>query len=152
MYILKPEEREFIGWFWGEGCLMIQRVTSKNSKKGNFYYRPVMVIAQRDDDADILKWCQKRFGGQLERRAKTNNTNPRASWRLIGFKGCQEVVKVLSQGVLPSKKKRELVIFKEFLSSKLGSGKVMSSEIDQKFNLLRNQLRFLKIYNPSLSS
>lgn len=153
MDILTPEDREFIGFFMGEGCLMIQRVTSYNAKALTDYYRPVIVISLRDDDYKVLEWLVKRFGGQVERKKKTyyknqqTTSNPRCTWRIISNKRCREILSVLLKVKLPYKKALELETFRQFLDTTPGTGRSITPEIRAKQKALKEKLSSLKKYN-----
>jgi len=151
--MLSEEEREFVGWFWGEGSLMISKVTSRNSKAKKPYYRPVISITQRDDDAEILEWAKRRFGGTFYKRKHTplgRNyvAHPRIEWQVIGFKRCRKVLEILKQGLLPSRKKKEIPVFEEFLGTAVGSGKATSPELLEKQRQLFLKLKSLHAYSP----
>ena len=147
MGILQSGEREFIGFFMGEGCLMIQRVISWNSKTKNDYYRPVVAIGLRADDVAILKEFKRMFGGCLGYRKHIENTNPRAEWRLIGFKGCQKVFELLSQANLPYRKREEVRVFGEFLETAIGTGRKVTPQLLSKQATLKKRLSSLKLFN-----
>ena len=151
MDTLTPEDREFIGFFMGEGCLMIQKVTSWNSKRLNNYYRPLITISLRDDDYRIIENIKRRFGGQIERRKKTyyknTTSNPRCSWRIIGYQGCEKVYEILSQVLLPYKKVQELEVFKQFLNTKIGIGRIVTEELLVRQKALKEKLSSLKKYS-----
>ena len=154
--MLSDEEREFCGWFWGEGSYHIKKVVSPNSKSKKPYYQPSITVTQREDDPGTLRWCVNRFGGLLVRRSTVSpsmarngyGANPRLTWQVAGFKRCKMVVEVLSQGKLPSKKRAELQIFKEFLSTYMGSGKVSTEQSLSLQAGLKQKLSEFKKYKP----
>ena len=155
---LTDEEREFIGFFWGEGYFGIRKSISWTSKDKNFQYNPVLKITQRSDNPDILNWCKNRFGGSMHYRDKTYvslkrsnyKANPRYTWEVQGFKRVREVVNILLQGKLPDKKRDSLKIFNEFLYSGVGVGRKTTQKILDKQAELKLALINFKKYKPSV--
>ncbi|MDD4984694.1 MAG: hypothetical protein PHQ43_02720 [Dehalococcoidales bacterium] len=153
MGMLSDEEREFIGFFWADGSMMIQRINSPRS--GKKYYRPRMSITQREDGSDVLEWCKRRFGGKIYRRDKVYASlkkkgyiaNPRKIWEVLGFAPCRKVAMVLVKGALPAKKKKELPTFVEFLKTAPGSGHAVTDSLRKRQESLRKKLSSLKQYS-----
>lgn len=98
---------EFRGFFFGEGHLDIVR-----QGKGGHNLYPRARIALREDDVEVLRWCVSLFGGCLTYRAATLSW----CWQLTGRERVAELVAVLSGGVMPAKKRREVEIVAEALS------------------------------------
>lgn len=150
--MLTNEEREFCGWFWGEGYMGIHKRISPTAKVKKYNYLPVIKVVQRDDDIEILKWCEKRFGGKLWLRKEyvkgVHKASPRLYWEVAGYKGCKEIVKVLEQGVFNCRKKKELKIFKKFFDTKIGVGKSTSQEHLNLQEEMKQELMNLKKYKP----
>ena len=44
--------------------------------------------------------------------------NPRLTWEANGFKMCEQIVKILEQSISPTRKRKEMEIFKKFLATK----------------------------------
>lgn len=155
--MLSNKDREFIGWFWGEGTMTIKRVISRNSKDKKRYYQPTVSVTQRDDNPDIINWCKKRFGGSIYRRdaayesltKRGYKANPRLIWQLSGFKGCWKVIEVLRQGELPDKKKEEIKIFERFLNTSIGSGRNSSQKLLDKQEAIKMELQHYREYSLS---
>jgi len=109
-------DREFIGYFFGEGCITIQRCLEKKTRP---YYRIKLQFSARQDD-DMLQEAKKRYGGyiyQYGRRTQkvTGYTaNPVTTWVLDDEWKCEKVIKMLLKGVLPSKKREQLELTKQF--------------------------------------
>ena len=124
---MSDEEREFIGFFWGEGCLSIHRANMKTFKGIRSNYEPVIQIASRADELPILQWCREKFGGTIyQYKQRTINgykgkqylQNPVAIWRIQNREGCYRIIAILEQGKLPALKMRQVSIFKAFLDMK----------------------------------
>ena len=152
--MLSDIEREFVGWFWGEGSFLISKVKSYNSKNKKAYFRPEITITQRDDDVEALKWAKERFGGWFYHRKhkpRLGNyiANPRIQWQVVGFRKCRIVLDVLKQGILPCKKIKEIVLFSEFLDTAVGSGRETTSGLLIKQEKMFNKLKSLHQYHGS---
>ena len=158
--MITNEEREFIGFFWGEGNMAIRKSISHSSKIKKNHFNPTIKITQREDNPFILQWCKTKFGGSIWRRDKTSLSmkrsnyiaNPRLTWEVQGFKRCREVIKVLEQGILNDKKKQELKIYKEFLYSGVGAGRTTPLEVLEKQYKMKKDLSFLRSYRPLIAS
>lgn len=150
--MLTNEEREFCGWFWGEGYMGIHKRISPNAKAKNYNYLPVIKVVQRDDDIEILKWCVKRFGGRLWLRKEyvkgVLHASPRMYWEVAGYKRVLEIIKVLDQGIFLARKKKEIEIMKKFFLTKIGTGKVVTQEQLDTQEQLKQDLMNLKKYKP----
>ena len=68
----------------------------------------------RDDDGNILREIQRVLGGNLSFRKAIGRSNPSISWQLVGFRAVYPLLKLLSEGHLPSKKKKEFETMIEF--------------------------------------
>lgn len=118
---------EFRGFFFGEGHLGI---TTNGTLKGKTYVARA-AITLRDDDEPVLREIQARLGGLLHRErhgkiskinGKTHQTKPYVVWRVTSRADVARVCDILDAGVLPAKKRREVSIIREFLST-LGNTK-----------------------------
>jgi len=128
MEYMTEEEREFIGFFMGEGCLSIKRRHLRSSKGIRICYEPQILIGLREDDNEMLEWCKKRFGGGIYYykarkidgyKGKGYKQNPTAVWTATKVSDCKEILSILSKGILPTKKKKEILIMQQFLKEKV---------------------------------
>ena len=154
---MKQEYIEFIGFFWGEGCLSILKASNRSQKDPRPTYLPVIQISLRKDDSEILEWCKKEFGGNLysflPRQLKNGYINkPVCIWRLTGLSGCKKVLEILKLGKLPSVKQKQITLFEEFLNLKSRGkrhgfqGRWYSDEELSRLAEIKSQLSSLKLY------
>ena len=152
-------EHEFAGFFWGEGCLMIQKIKSHHKDPAKIvpYYRPVIKICLRADDWKVLKWCRDHFGGWLSRRDRRKLTyshhhgylvNPQVTWELVGFSKVDKVLDVLDRSIMPTKKRAELEIMRRFMKTKKGVRHTTTQEERDYQEGLKQELHACKRYTP----
>lgn len=156
------EEREFVGFFWGEGCLSIHKANMKTSKGVRANYEPVIQIAIRSDDLPILQWCKNKFGGNIYqyKQRKINGymgkeylQNPVAIWRIQNRSGCYKIIALLEQGCLPARKMQQVSIFKSFLDMKARGmrhgyqGQWFNEEQLAEHENMKQQLSSIKIFS-----
>ncbi len=119
---------EFRGFFYGEGYIGITR----NGIKGTaVMYSARAQITLRDDDLAMLQDIKEKLGGNLffERRVRLTKvgdrdtfSRPYAAWRTRSLTNLRLVIAVLEGGIMPSKKRQDLKIVKQFLAT-IGSGR-----------------------------
>ncbi len=148
---MSDEEREFIGFFAGEGCMYIH-----TTKTGNrITYEPVFKINLRKDDFAVLKRIQELFGGSIYYEPKRGTRNDTASWILRSVKGCLKIITLLEKTKLPFQKNKQLSTMKEFLLTKQNkkrenfNGNWYSEEVLNKQKEYQQSLRTLKQYSIS---
>lgn len=108
---------EFRGFFYGEGSVYIHKRNAflwDKTYLPNPVYRPDLKIGLRDDDGNVLREIQRVLGGNLSFRKAIGKSNPSISWQLVGFRAVYPLLKLLSEGHLPSKKKKEFETMIEF--------------------------------------
>lgn len=145
---------EFRGFFFGEGYLGI--VSWGKTKFDIPKLAARAVISSRMDDAVILHELHSKLGGQiftqLPSRAitsssgKTYTCNPSVQWRATKAEDVSRICDILNMGLLPSKKRREIAIIREFLATVLPPGKRVPQEIYQKRYELHQQIKLLHKY------
>lgn len=136
---IKPDplsDAEFVGLFNGEGHLDLTRAGRGRSLV------PRVRIAMRDDDADLLRWCQERFGGHLTPRLAIRSI----CWQLTGRGAVAEVVGLLLMSRLPSKKTREALLMKEALGLITGRGRHISDETAQRLSEIKDAMKASRRY------
>ncbi len=101
---------EFRGLFWGEGHLSITQQKKLWSGKevitGQFY-RTAVMIDLRADDVALLQECQRVLGGGLYLQ-HPKDEHPRKRWATTNKEDTLRVCQVLSGGLLPAKKSKEV--------------------------------------------
>lgn len=113
---LSNKKREFMGFLMGEGCFRVDR-RKKKEWKTTFLYRPQINISLRADDAEMLRWAKKTYGGCLIRRdgrPQIPNQNPYYMWSMTSAKTCSVLVNEFLQSELPSNKREQVILLKEF--------------------------------------
>lgn len=117
---------EFRGFFFGEGYLGITRNGKGRSKTSAPQFVPRAAITARDDDEAVLQDIHSKLGGLIhyDGRGKItvfegveHKTKPYAVWRVTSKDDVARVCDVLELGTLPSKKRHEIAIMREFLAT-----------------------------------
>lgn len=160
---MDEEDREFIGFFMGEGCLTIReekRIDKKTFKEKN-QYEPLIKIGLRADNKEIMEWIQKRFGGTLRWRKEKMvigykhqpyRIRPVLEYEVANRKACLEIIGLLLKAKLPSRKMPEIILFKRFLDLKKRGkrngfcGDWYSDAEREEFKKIKLQLSSLKKY------
>ena len=125
---------EFRGFFWGEGTLAVQRVSNKNNKTRDKWYSFSIqaTIGLRFDDAPLLCEFQRRLGGRIRvEQPRKEGLNPIVRWAIGKAKDCHRVGQLLSNGILPANKAKQLNLWIEALNLKLASGASSASRYTQ---------------------
>jgi len=119
---------EFRGFFFGEGYLGIT-TNGKERRKNRWrrkHHLARAAITLRDDDEEILKAIREKLGGIFHREGhgrKSNfgdkefDTKPYVVWRVTSKEDVSRVCDILEGGLLPSKKRREIIIMRKFLAT-----------------------------------
>lgn len=155
------EDREFIGWFCGEGYITIRK--SKPRQKKYIQYAPVVGVTLRDDDFEIISWAKNRFGGWIYRSPSRKITgtnggdyiqNPTANWKLSDLDKLEKLLQILVEAKIPAKKINEAKVLREFVKLKLDwlrdhwpREKFFPSEMIEKFEGYYTKLREMKKYH-----
>lgn len=132
---MKQENYEFIGFLFGEGCFRIGKNTQSQNGKKFLSYRPIITISLRDDDCEILKWAKSEYGGCLifrKGRPQIPKQNPYCMWMLGSVDGVLRLCNEVLESKLPSIKKEQVRILKEFCETKV-SRKLEKKRINRKF-------------------
>jgi len=128
-------QHEFIGLFWGEGCLDVQ-IWHHNKKPNILFYRPRARIGQNIKNEACLKEIKNKLGGWLEYDKRNN-----ALWRLQGKRELLNLIAILNEAVMYSAKKEELHIFKQIVELMPVKGKHYTPEQRKELANLTQQLR-----------
>ena len=148
---------EFRGFFFGEGYLGIIR--NGKMRNGKVYHKARAQITLRDDDLPIIEAIFKRLGGCIHREKRGRKTKfstgeswskPYVVWRVSNIPDISRVCDILEDGLLPSKKIREISIVRKFLAIvKLpGPGNYMEKEnANSERALLHKEILRLHKYN-----
>lgn len=116
---------EFRGFFWGEGYLGITS-WGVNPNKGSIRLMARIQISIRDDDADVLIDIHRKLGGVLTYQDNNRlhaKANPICIWRVTRKAEILRVLDVLENGALPSKKRLQIAILREFMDTVPAPGK-----------------------------
>lgn len=114
-------DREFIGYFYGEGCITIQKCLAKETRP---YYRIKLQFSARQDDDLILQQAKARYGGYIYQYGRRTQkltgyvAKPVTTWVLDDEWKVETLIKILNKGILPSKKKEQLLLCKRFFQIK----------------------------------
>jgi hypothetical protein len=138
---------EFRGFFWGEGYLGITSWGIHPS--GHIKLSPRIQIAIRDDDADVLRDIHSRLGGVLTFQANNRHmakANPIAVWRVTRKDQIARVLDVLEGGILPSKKRLQVAIVREFLETVPEPGHRIPSDVYRRREDLHRRIKELHAY------
>jgi len=159
---MTEEEREFIGFFMGEGCISITKRYLKSSKGIRICYEPTLTISARVDDSKIIEWCKKQFGGSIYcykareiigYKGKKYKQNPVIRWDISKLSDCKKVISILNKGILPTKKKKEILVMQQFLEEKTQGkrngfqGRWFTDEQLKKQANLKKSLSSLKVFS-----
>jgi len=163
------EDREFVGFFLGEGHLgvHVERLKSSNSPSGvRLCYAPVVQISMRADELPILQWCKRRFGGNVyqykQRKIKGYKGReylqaPVAMWTTRSVKRCYTIIQLLKQVKLPSIKRKQIEVFERFLRLKIagnnrshgfGKNRFTDEEMEE-MRKCKETLSSMKIFSKS---
>jgi len=137
---------EVRGFFWGEGCVDIQKI----HRSSNQYpvYRPRVRISLRSDDAEILEVIYAEFGGSLS--YQTNQAkNPSVSWQLTTHTDLLTFCNfMLEECHLPSKKIPQLELLKEAVELRLsGPGSHIPESDRERLEEIHQELRRIKKFD-----
>ena len=147
---------EFRGFFFGEGFLGI---VSWGMHSG---YPKLMVRAQitsRSDDEAILHDIRSHLGGIVYRenagrsssgkRGELYQSNPYSVWRITKADDIRRLCNILEGGVLPSRKKAQIAVIREFLDTILPPGKRIDLVTRAKRHELHEKIKALHQYSDS---
>ena len=165
---MTKQELAFASFFMGEGMIRVSRDKRKSGNRhGKNYgdklipwYRQVVRITLRNDDAKVIDWILKVVGGHCffrEKRSKVYNkqrgtytfSNPVIIWQAEDLDTCEKVSKLLLKNPIPCKKKQEAKFFLEYVKLKRDNysrGKAYPKEVLEKFEFYHQKLKELKKY------
>jgi len=111
----------------GEGCIHINH-TNIGSKKSTLNY--CLRITVGNTDIKMLKFCKKKFGGNLHKRSPRKNPNitgrlPSYKWYLCG-KNAGKLVELIFPYLITKKEKAKIALefMKTFEENRVGKGKI----------------------------
>jgi len=149
---------EFRGFFYGEGYLSIVS-WGREKRLGCNKLTGRANITQRSDDAAILYDIRSKLGGfiyQERHPCKLQGANgkeyvskPVHIWRLTKVADLRLLCDILEAGVLPARKKEQVVVMREFLKTVLPPGHRVPLEVYQRRMELANQMKALHHYSDS---
>lgn len=158
---LYEEDREFIGYFCGEGFVTINR--SRLTDKRYMQFSPILGINIRDDDKKILEWIKNRYGGYVyqngkrkivNQNGKTYIQNPTVGWKLHGLEKLEKLLLIMLEAKIPAKKLEEVKVLKEFVNLKLSwrrkhwpRQKFYPKDMVEKFEYYTAKLHEMKKYH-----
>lgn len=141
---ISKQKIEFMGYLKGEGCFRLSKKEAMSRRRGwkeSIMYTPVLVVAARDDDADILKWAKDTYGGSIYHRSKPNpsspNQKPHYIWQVTSAKVLVPILEDFVDSSLPSKKTEQAKILLDICNLKVNvkrqaTGRTWYSEEDRK--------------------
>lgn len=133
---------EFRGFFYGEGTITLRYGTHGNM---SFAIR----ILLRDDDQLVLQDIHQKLGGSFLWHTpvqKSRKSNPHCVWYITGLGKMLPVLEHLEQGLLPAKKKRDVVIAKDFCQWRLSLPKQLTEEEKVIADQFVQKLHDIKVY------
>lgn len=107
---------EFRGFFFGEGSVMFRNqktLTSFGNPTSRRKLVPLLQISVRRDDHLVLEDVHQKLGGQFHHKKAHGATNEAVTWLTPGWSRTYNIVVPLSEGLLPSKKRAEMLLMKE---------------------------------------
>lgn len=140
-------EAEFRGFFWGEGCISVIPY-----KRGDLLLlRPQLGISQRDDDAAVLHDIRDHLGGHIFRTLvhPQKGKQPTIEWKVVQLQEIRNVLRVLSSGVLPARKRQQIELMNQFLATIHGLGQRYTPEEKAARLVMAQGLRDAKRYVPA---
>lgn len=147
-------EAEFRGLFWGEGSIGF---TYYYSQRGTFLFRPNLKINLRGDDRDILEDIKQHLGGHIYFTKKSRLTHhangdfwskPSVEWTVTNQDEVRNIHRILLAGLLPAKKRRDVLAFGTILDLLHTTGKKYSIEEKERIRTLIDALRADRVYQP----
>lgn len=110
---------EFRGYFFGDGYLGIVR----NGTGRGAHSTARAQITTRDDDVEMLYDISSKLGGKVTLAGNKNRIcNPVAIWRTRNMKDVERVCDILEDGLMPSKKRAEIIVVRKYLSIHIPRG------------------------------
>lgn len=140
---------EFRGLFWGEGHLSVTQhkaVWADGVKLSGFFYRSAAMIDLRADDTPLLIEIQRVLGGSLYLQ-HPKDEHPRKRWMVHSRVDNLRVCSVLSGGLLPAKKSREVELFTRAVELKGVKGQKLTLERKSELEKIYWELRGLRPYS-----
>lgn len=114
--------REFVGFFYADGCAMLVKYRSK----GRILVRPQLTIVQRSDNLPVLNAIKDIYGGSIYKRnvVKHNmpGTKPAYQWHLTNIEKCKEVTDLLLTAEFPYRSLDAVKAVNEYCSWRIGLG------------------------------
>ncbi len=107
---------EFRGFFMGEGCATVAFYPNATSRA---HYQVQLAVALRDDDRDVVFDIKNKLGGNSYIHPIYKRSSPLATWQLVGWSRCTNLISFLVQGTLPAKKRRDLLLLDELCQKRL---------------------------------
>lgn len=101
------EDSWLAGFVDGEGCFFI---SPWSAKRGHL---PGLSINLRADDVEILRECQRVFGGVINLRPGKGNRAPQYRWAVHSKTGLTKLVDYFDTHPLRAKKRRDYAIWRE---------------------------------------
>jgi len=106
---MKQIDREFVGFFFGDGSATLLQYNRKTRYKGKvkdyLLTRVQLAIVQRADNLPLLKKIQKRYGGSIYKRNVNKHnmagTKPAFQWIMTNFVKVKKLTDILLQAEFP---------------------------------------------------
>lgn len=139
---------EFRGFFYGEGCVYFRDMKTRTSFKNPTSRRklsPTLTIALRRDDSSVLEEIHHTLGGLFHLKPAHGKTNEAAAWSMNGWSPVYNVLLYLLDGLLPSKKGKELTLVKEACELRFTFSYDLSDDERSRLYEYHTRLRELKL-------
>jgi hypothetical protein len=153
-------EYELAGYIWGEGTVGVYTYNTyrasgldrKGIKRKVTYFRPLVKIAARKDDIELLRFLQDKLGGYLYDRKpaykhKKGNyvSKPSCYWSVQDIKGVRRICDILSKSHFPAKKRKLLPLMYEFLD--IADGKRYTPEQKERVREIIKEMKAIRAYS-----
>lgn len=153
-------EASFAAFFMGEGMIRVSKEKRTRWGREIVYYRQIARITLRQDDEAVLDWILANIGGHIFRRGIRNKvtnkltgtftrSNPVTIWQVEDVPTCIKIANLLIKSPIPSKKKKEAVLFKEYLETKkkyllAHPQKTYTDKMKERFLEIEEEMKSLK--------
>lgn len=115
-------DKEMVGFILADGCFMILKQTRRRKYKDKIYtfvnYVPRVNVSQREDNLQVLKQFQDKFGGYVYENRSINRKSRIFYWQVQNRKSCKKIAKMVIKAKLKHKKRKAAKICYEFCREK----------------------------------
>lgn len=140
----------FVGLTDGEGYFLITKAKSNRSSSG-FLYIPQFGIGLRKDDTKVLLLLKEKLGigtFSIANRQKKDIHMPMCRFIVSGVNSCKKLIDIFDKFPLQTKKRRDYVVWRAFITYKLEYGNKMPMSMNEYFY---HRIREVRKYNKVLA-